>query len=500
MTCPDETPKWRILHLDDDEPFLSLTEEFLSRGLSKTEILTTTCVEQARAWLNEYQIDCVVSDYEMPEADGLTFLQTVRDHDTDLPFILYTGKGSEEIASRAVNAGVTGYLQKGGAEQHRRLSNRVEHAINEYRSQIESERYSTVLDALGYPVYVVGADGCFEYINQEFVELVGYDRETLIGAEPAIIKSDDSVTRIDDALSRVVSSDSPNSAQVEVRIQPREGRDIPCRDHIAALPFETEYRGCAGILRNISEQRRDKQELVNQNERLEELVSVISHDLKTPLTTADTALSLAEETGEQEFFERANRAHERADAIIEEVLTLTKEGEQLVTTDAVAIETVAEEAWETSSRGNANLSITTNSIIEGDPSRLQRLFENLFANAIEHGTTTTRSEESNETEHENIDVNITVGSINSKDTGFYVADNGPGIPTDERDLVFQPGFTTIGDGTGFGLAIVDRIANAHGWEVQVTESKTGGARFEFTSVIVIDSENSEESSVSDESA
>ena len=154
MTCPDETRKRRILHLDDDEPFLSLTAEFLSRGLSEAEILTTTSVEQAQAWLSEYQVDCVVSDYEMPEADGLTFLQTVRDHDTNLPFILYTGKGSEEIASRAVNAGATGYLQKGGAEQHRRLSNRVEHAINEYRSQIESERYSTVLDALGYPVSV----------------------------------------------------------------------------------------------------------------------------------------------------------------------------------------------------------------------------------------------------------------------------------------------------------------------------------------------------------
>jgi len=496
MTCPDETRKRRILHLDDDEPFLSLTAEFLSRGLSEAEILTTTSVEQARAWLSEHQVDCVVSDYEMPEADGLTFLQTVRNHDTNLPFILYTGKGSEEIASRAVNAGATGYLQKGGAEQHRRLSNRVEHAINEYRSQIESERYSTVLDALGYPVYVVGTDGCFEYVNREFIELVGYDRETLIGTEPAIIKSDDSVTRIDDALSRVVSSDGPNSEQVEVRIQPREGQSIPCRDHIAALPFETEYRGCAGILRDMSEQRRHKQELVNQNERLEQLVSVISHDLKAPLTTADTALSLAEETGEEEFFERASRAHERADAIIEEVLTLTKENEQLLTTDAVTIESVAKEAWKTSTRGNASLSISNSSVIEADPSRLQRLFENLFANAIEHGSTSVRSEEADETEPSEIDVQISIGTIDSGDTGFYVADDGPGIPADERDIVLEPGFTTVGDGTGFGLAIVHRIANAHGWKVQITESETRGARFEFTNVSIADSGSSGQQTVS----
>jgi signal transduction histidine kinase len=63
--------------------------------------------------------------------------------------------------------------------------------------------------------------------------------------------------------------------------------------------------------------------------------------------------------------------------------------------------------------------------------------------------------------------------------GFAVADDGPGIPEDERDDVFDHGFTTAEDGTGFGLAIVERIAQAHGWSVSVTEGRDGGARFEF---------------------
>ncbi|TKX76264.1 sensor histidine kinase, partial [Halorubrum sp. SD626R] len=71
------------------------------------------------------------------------------------------------------------------------------------------------------------------------------------------------------------------------------------------------------------------------------------------------------------------------------------------------------------------------------------------------------------------------------DGGFYVADDGDGIDPADRDSVFEPGHTTAEGGTGFGLAIVDRIAQAHGWEVTLTESRTGGARFEFDGVSVL---------------
>jgi nitrogen fixation/metabolism regulation signal transduction histidine kinase len=72
-------------------------------------------------------------------------------------------------------------------------------------------------------------------------------------------------------------------------------------------------------------------------------------------------------------------------------------------------------------------------------------------------------------------VTIRVGTFSE---GFYVADDGPGIPADDRETVFEQGYTTADEGTGLGLAIVDRIADGHGWEVTVTDSETGGARFE----------------------
>jgi signal transduction histidine kinase len=103
-----------------------------------------------------------------------------------------------------------------------------------------------------------------------------------------------------------------------------------------------------------------------------------------------------------------------------------------------------------------------------DRSRLQQLFENLFSNSVAHA---------------GVDVTVRVGLLDGRD-GFYVEDDGPGIPETERSTVFEMGYTTDTDGTGFGLAICNQIADAHGWNFGVTEGRWGGARFEVSSVDV----------------
>ena len=111
--------------------------------------------------------------------------------------------------------------------------------------------------------------------------------------------------------------------------------------------------------------------------------------------------------------------------------------------------------------------------VESDRSRLTELFENLCRNAIEHGGE---------------GVTVTVGATQA---GFFIADDGPGIPDGERRAVFESGYSTTADGTGFGLAIVSRIAEAHGWTVTATESESGGARFEFAGVAGSDPDSPE---------
>ena len=79
------------------------------------------------------------------------------------------------------------------------------------------------------------------------------------------------------------------------------------------------------------------------------------------------------------------------------------------------------------------------------------------------------------------DVTVVVGPLVDGE-GFFVADDGPGIPEADREAIFDVGVTTRDSGTGVGLSIVETVAEAHGWSVAVTESADGGARFEFTGV------------------
>jgi len=113
--------------------------------------------------------------------------------------------------------------------------------------------------------------------------------------------------------------------------------------------------------------------------------------------------------------------------------------------------------------------------IEADEDRLKRLFENLFRNSVEHGTPVDNTTDDGAEESE---ITITVGQL-VDNSGFYIEDDGVGVPEADRESMFEAGNTGSGSGSGLGLAIVRRIAQAHGWEVDLREAETGGARFEF---------------------
>jgi signal transduction histidine kinase len=156
--------------------------------------------------------------------------------------------------------------------------------------------------------------------------------------------------------------------------------------------------------------------------------------------------------------------HTRMVSLVEDVLALTVDGEGLDRTPT-DFGPVVREAWETARRAagatDATLTVEETGSIEADPPRLRRLVENLLGNAIHHGGES---------------VHVRVGC---SEEGFYVADDGPGIPPAKRESVFERGYS--GDeGTGLGLDIVREVADAHGWSVTVGESEDGGARFDIT--------------------
>jgi len=211
------------------------------------------------------------------------------------------------------------------------------------------------------------------------------------------------------------------------------------------------------------ERRQHRSELARERNRMAEFANVVSHDLRNPLGVALGRIDAARETGAEEHFDAIERSLERMDGLIEDVLTLAREGEVIEDPEPVDIDALADAAWAIIGVDTATLHSHSLRQFVGDGPRLQRLLENLFRNAVEHAGP---------------DVTITVGDLDDG-RGFYVADDGPGIAPEDRDQVFEPGFTTSDDGTGFGLKIVTEIAQAHGATVTVAESAEGGARFEI---------------------
>lgn len=205
-----------------------------------------------------------------------------------------------------------------------------------------------------------------------------------------------------------------------------------------------------------------EQELQAQNERLEEFTSIVSHDLRNPLNVAEGYIDLYKEDPDSEHLEAVARAHGRMGALLDDLLELAREGADVSDLEPVQLAALCRDCWENVDTAEATLVVDSERTVQADRSRLAQLLENLVRNAVEHGGD---------------DVTTTVGEI---DGGFYVADDGEGIPADEREHVFEYGYSSQNEGTGFGLPIVQEIVKGHGWEIGVTESEAGGARFEIT--------------------
>lgn len=217
-------------------------------------------------------------------------------------------------------------------------------------------------------------------------------------------------------------------------------------------------------------QQRATERIQEQRDQLEEFTRVVSHDLRNPLSVVQGYLDLAEETGDPEHFDRCRNSLDRMESLVDDLLTLAREGDAIGKTETIQLSELVTECWSFVATGDATLEVETEVAIRGDWSRLQQLFENLFRNAIEHGGS---------------DVTIRVGELEDGPR-VYVEDDGPGILPEDRNRVFDDGYTTDEKGTGLGLTIVQQTVDAHGWEISVTEGVDGGARFEMTGIDVVE--------------
>lgn len=221
-------------------------------------------------------------------------------------------------------------------------------------------------------------------------------------------------------------------------------------------------------LEQVRHLREREEALERERDRLDDFVDVISHDLQNPLHIAGGNLSLARENCDCDHLEPIDTALSRMNDILDDTLTLAQEGERVDTFEPVSLSRLIESCLAVTEATPATVEVDAEHRLLADPDRLTHVIENLCQNAVDHGRP---------------DVTIRIGTL---DSGFYVADDGPGIPADEREAVFESGYTTAKEGTGLGLRIVKRIVEAHGWEIEITNSASGGARFEVTGVSFAD--------------
>jgi signal transduction histidine kinase len=271
----------------------------------------------------------------------------------------------------------------------------------------------------------------------------------------------------------VVTGDVIDDIAAAIDTGDRLDRDVRC----ATADGERTFRlrnvpsGDGGYLvyTDVNDRAERIADLEERNQHLETFASVISHDLRNPIDVARRSIENAREDDDSSHLDRIEAALDQMKTLIDDVLALAREGKAIDETERTNLAGVAERAWDGVDAPEATLSIADeNATLQADPARLRQAFENLFRNTTEHAGVTPA---------------VTVGTIGDGDgTGFYLEDDGPGIPPDERDEVFEPGVTSSTDGTGLGLAIVERVAAAHGWEIAVTDAESGGARFEVTAV------------------
>ena len=254
------------------------------------------------------------------------------------------------------------------------------------------------------------------------------------------------------------------------------------------------------VIYDVTDQKRRQQELERQNEQLEGFANVVSHDLRNPLNVASGFVDVMAESGDVRNVERVQTAHRRMHRIVDDVLEFARQGQSITDVEPVGVCSVAQDAWETVETHDATLECTAGLTILADRRRLRRLFENLFRNAIEHNSTCNGrdSHTGDALDHGVSNLTVTVGGFGGIDEstntarGFYVADDGVGISTQERESVFEAGWSNKTDGTGLGLAIVEGIARGHGWEISIEESGGGGAQFEFRGVALADDRTNED--------
>ncbi|ARS91374.1 histidine kinase N-terminal 7TM domain-containing protein [Natrarchaeobaculum aegyptiacum] len=347
-------------------------------------------------------------------------------------------------------------------------------------------RFQALIENVTDVVVVVTADGEITYASPSVRSVLGYRPADVVGKSVFEFVHDDDRQRAIDAFDELRTGPAEET-RFEYRGRHRDGSWVGLEGGSVDLLDNELVDGVVISIRDVTERNERERELERTNQRLDEFVGVISHDLQNPLGLAKNYTRLASQSGSPEDVRMVADVLDRMERMIQRFLTMARAGTTITETEPVEFATVARDSWDATATEGSTLEceLPADWTVDGDYYRLRHVFENLFRNAIVHNDRP---------------VTVRVGALGLDDSavqyldefadggdrkaagdpaGVFVEDDGAGIPESIRPFVFERGHTTSDDGAGFGLAIVRDVVEAHGWRVTVEDGRDGGARFEI---------------------
>jgi PAS domain S-box-containing protein len=327
------------------------------------------------------------------------------------------------------------------------------------------EFHRTLVENAAEGMLTIDEDSEIVYANPAVEEILGYAPDELVGSPKMRIIPDRLRPVHAAALASYVETGERNVDWdgIELPALHKDGHEVPTLISLREHEHDGEQY-FTGILRDVSERRQRENRLRDQKERLDEFADILAHDIRNPLSVAQGYTEIARRDRDAPELETVSEALDRIDGLVDDVLALSREGRYVGETESVDVGDCVRESWTNVDTDRATLRVDADlGSVEADRSRFRELLENLFRNA---------------TEHAGGDALVRVDRLPDRD-GFSVSDDGPGIPESTREAVFERGYSTREDGTGYGLSIVHRIATGHGWRISAAESRRGGARFEI---------------------
>lgn len=513
-----------VLLLVDDEPaLLEIARRFIERdGRYTVEVATSG--EEALALMGAGQFMAIVSDYEMPGITGLDLLKQIRSSGDAIPFIIFTGRGREEVAMEALNSGASFYLQKGGdaRAQFGELLHMVDQAVRtaeaERLARVSTGAYRAVFEDTGAASLILEEDTRIALANSAFERLSGFRRDELIGTCKFFdfVAEEDRERLLGYHHSRRVDPERVPE-QYEFRFRDREGAvhlvaatvgmipgthrsvtsfvDVTAR-HAAGAPGEERAGYCetSDALPEIkfttdaqsrstgscqagpvaleggpaadaaSEQRQSDQALLRANEKLNLLSSITRHDIQNKLTLLAGYLDLAHEDCHEPVVRSYLAGIRLATTAIGRQIAFTKIYQDIGIRSAQwhRLEEVVVQAAECAAPDRILIEAEVGDVeVQADP-LFSRVIENLIENTVRHGQTATRIR----------------FSCEPHETGLViqVEDDGVGVQAEEKEWIFERGY---GQNTGFGLFLAREILGITGIGIAETGTRGKGAHFEI---------------------